>query len=72
MEVTEIVRLFDGYMALGLLFWIVTQGLIRFDKIVSEKDQFTKEILTNQQANNAKLMDLLEDLCNVQSKPAKP
>lgn len=69
MDTTEIIRLFDGYVALGLLFWIVTQGLTRFDKIATDKDNFTEKILTQQQANNAKLMDLLEELCNAKSKP---
>lgn len=63
MDVTEIIRLFDGYMALGLLFWIVTQGLTRFDRLASEKDTFTKEILMKQQENNARLMTLLENVC---------
>lgn len=71
MEITEIARLVDGYIALTILFWFVLQGLQRFDRIVTEKDLFTKEILTNQQANNAKLMDLLEDLCHVEPKPPK-
>lgn len=72
MEMAEIVRLFDGYLALALLFWIVQQGLVRFDKLVNDRDQFTEKILTNQQANNAKLMDLLEDLCHVQPSTPKP
>lgn len=71
MEVTEIFRLIDGYLALSLLLWMLMQGLQRFDRITSDKDQFTKEILTNQQANNAKLMDLLEDLCHVEPKSTK-
>lgn len=72
MEMAEIIRLFDGYLALALLFWIVQQGLQRFDRITTEKTEFTEKILTNQQANNAKLMDLLEDLCHVQPNTPKP
>lgn len=70
MDATEVIRLFDGYLALGLLFWIMTQGLTRFDKLASEKDQFTKEILTRQQENNARLMTLVENVCH-DAKPDK-
>ena len=63
MEITQVLSMFDGYLALGILFWLVMQGLTRFDKLAADRDLFMADILKNQQENNRQLMMLLEVMC---------
>lgn len=63
MELLEILKAVDGYVALGVAVWVIQIGMSRMDKLTDQYNGFVTNVLTQQQTNNQSLADLVKDLC---------
>jgi hypothetical protein len=63
MEVVEILKAVDGYVALAVAVWVIQVGLARLEKTDERYNGFVTTVLNQQQANNQSLADLVKDLC---------
>ena len=63
MDIEQLLNLVDTLGVVVLSFYIIQKGMDQLKELLTMYNGFVQAVLTQQQANNQSLSDLVSDLC---------
>jgi hypothetical protein len=63
MEISEIMKTFDGYIALGVALYVINVGKVQNEAIFGELRAMVTQEIEERKALQEKLINLLEKIC---------